>query len=78
MTADGLSRGVPAQHRLENQDPDVMYVVDEVTRERKPLSAPEKVVAAPKGKKSAASAKFSKPAKSVAEEAPSVSQGAGE
>lgn len=28
---DGLSRGVPAQHELHNQDPSVAYFRDEVT-----------------------------------------------
>lgn len=35
-----VTRGVPVQDLVENQDPDVAYIVNEVTGERSPLVQP--------------------------------------
>lgn len=88
MSHDHLSRGVPVQHLPENQDPEVQFMLDEVTGIVTPLAAEEGPPHPPpsdddddekpaKGKKRAAATKAAHPAPSAKEASPS-DQGAGE
>ena len=76
MSHDNLSRGVPVQHLLENQDASVLYSIDEVTGIVTPIERDEPAPAKGK-KKRAATAQTAEPTPSVPEEVPS-DPGAGE
>jgi hypothetical protein len=41
-------RGIPEQDKLENQDPDVLFMTDELTGERTPIEVPGAAKPAPK------------------------------